>query len=177
MKINIRGDKLEVTEAIRNHIESKLKKLEQYFENADEMTASVVIKSEKVNDKVEVTIPAKKFTIRAEVSHPDLYAAVDLAIDKLEKQIRRNKGRLQKRYKGVEAFDMRIDFEITEEEHNVNNIVKRKGIEMKPMSEEEAILQMELIGHDFFVFKNDKDDTISVVYKRNDDSYGIIETK
>jgi len=177
MKINIRGDKLEVTDAIRNHITSKLRKLDQYFDNPDTITANVVIKSEKINDKVEVTIPTSKFTIRAEVSNNDLYSAVDLVIDKLENQIRRNKGRLQKRYKEKDiAFDINVNFEIEESEVETSNIVRRKQIEMKPMSEEEAILQMELLGHDFFVYKNEKENCISVLYKRKDNSYGIIDT-
>ena len=114
--------------------------------------------------------------LRAEESHSDLYAAIDIVSDKIERQIRKNKTRMNKRTsKGEDlGFDLSFD-EMKEDEES--NIVKRKEIEMKPMSEEEAILQMNLIGHEFFVFKNVESGEVDVLYKRKDGNYGIIETK
>lgn len=175
MRYNIRGSKMEVTDSIRNYIEEKLGKLDKYFENPDEITASVLVRESGINDKVEVTIPIKTTILRAEVSTKDLYESIDLVVEKLERQIRKNKTRMNKINKeSIVAF---IDFEITEEEKKEESVVKRKTIEMKPMSEEEAILQMNLLGHDFFIFKNSATDEVSVLYKRNDEQYGIIDVK
>lgn len=174
MKTNIRGDKVEITKGIRDHIESKLERLNVYFDNPDEITATVIVRVRNLEQIVEVTVPTSRFTLRSEESHSDLYAAVDIVIDKLERQIRKNKTRLN-RYKKVEPLAFNMDFE--EEEEEASKIVKRKGINMKPMDEEEAILQMELLNHDFFVFKNIDEDCISVLYERKDGNYGIINAK
>lgn len=175
MRYNIRGSKMEVTDSIRNYIEEKIGKLNKYFENHDDITANVLIKESGINDKVEVTIPIKTAILRAEVSTKDLYAAIDLVVEKLERQIRKNKTRMHKINK--ETIETFIDFEITEEEKKEEKIVKRKTVDMKPMSEEEAILQMNLLGHDFFIFKDSMTDEVSVLYKRSDEQYGIINVK
>lgn len=175
MRYNIRGSKMEVTDSIRNYIEEKIGKLNKYFENPDDITANVLIKESGINDKVEVTIPIKTAILRAEVSTKDLYAAIDLVVEKLERQIRKNKTRMHKINK--ETIETFIDFEITEEEKEEEKIVKRKTVDMKPMSEEEAILQMNLLGHDFFIFKDSITDEVSVLYKRSDEQYGIINVK
>lgn len=177
MKLNIRGDKVMITDAIHSQVMEKLNKLNQYFETPDEITAQVKVSVNGSSQTIEVTIPTKRFTLRAEETHEDLYAAINLVVDKLERQIRKNKTRLNRKYKNAEKFEMNLDFEVTEEEIENNKIVKRKAIEMKPMDEEEAILQMELLGHDFFIFKNDSEDCVSVVYKRKNDNYGIIDVK
>ena len=137
------------------------------------MKAYVVIRVRNKDEIIEVTIPASKFTLRAEVSDNDLYAAIDKVSDKLERQIRKNKTRLRKQFKEVLQLEMEND----DYEENNNNIVKRKQIELRPMSEEEAILQMELLNHDFFVFKNIDEECVSVLYKRKDESLGIINVK
>lgn len=175
MKYNIRGSKLEVTEAIRSYIETKLGKLDKYFENPESITANVLIKGSGYDEKIEVTIPIKTTILRAESRNKDLYAAIDLVLEKLERQIRKNKTRIHRIHKET-AMEL-IDFEISTEEENEEEIVKRKTIETKPMSEEEAILQMNMIGHDFFIFKNSATDEVSVVYKRKDNQYGIIDVK
>lgn len=174
MKINIHGRKIEVTDSIKGYVEDKLKKLDKYFENPDEITATVVVKVRGNDQIIEVTVPSKKFTLRGEESHKDLYAAIDLVTDKIERQIRKNKTRIKKNYKEVINFVSDID---SKEEEDTNTIVKRKTVDMKPMNEEEALLQMNLLGHDFFVFKNTDTNTVSVIYKRKDGAYGIIETK
>ena len=173
MKIIIHGRKLEVTEAIKGYIEEKLKKLDKYFEDPSNITATVVVKVRGNDQIIEVTVPSKKFTLRGEESHKDLYAAIDLVTDKIERQIRKNKTRIKKNYKEVITFSN--DLEELEEDNN--SIIKRKTIDMKPMSEEEAILQMNLLGHDFFVFNNTDTKSVSVLYKRKDGDYGILEAK
>ena len=176
MKFTIRGEKIKVTDSIKTYIESKIGKLDKYFDNPENIEAHALIKVKDNNQIIEVTIPVNKFTIRAEEKNKDLYAAIDLVVDKLERQIRKNKTRIKDRYKKEEKIDFIFNFEI-EEEENKNNIVKRKNIEIKPMDEEEAILQMELLGHDFYVFNNLNEECISVLYKRKDGNYGIINTK
>ena len=177
MKVSIRGDKLVVTKAIKETIESKLERLNRYFENDSDITAHVVVKAKNLNQSIEVTVPTSRFTLRAEEIHEDLYAAIDIVIDKLERQIRKNKTKLNNKYKNLEKIDLLLDFEVEENEEEDSKIVKRKNIEMKPMDEEEAILQSNLLGHDFFVFKNIDEECVSVLYMRKDGSYGIINVK
>ena len=173
MRIDIRGDKIKVTDAIRSHIEEKIGKLDQYFDHAEELKAFVVIRVKNDRQTIEVTMPTPKFTLRCETSHKDLYTAVSQSVNKLERQIRKNKTKLKKKFKEVlqEEFLSKV-----KEDDTKTEIIKRKTIELRPMDEEEAILQMELLDHDFFVFKNADTDTISVIYKRKDNSYGIIDT-
>lgn len=176
MKYNIRGNKLAVTEPIREYIETKLGKLNKYFENQEDLAANVVISSKGINQRIEVTIPIKKTIVRAEESNQDLYTAIDKVVDKLEQQIRKNKTRIQKS-KISECVGIFVDFTVSEEESALENIVKRKIIENKPMSEEEAILQMNLVGHDFYIFENTDTDCMSVVYRRKEGNYGILEIR
>lgn len=175
MKYNIRSGKSEITEAIRNYIEEKLGKLDKYFENSDELTANVLITKQGINQKVEVTIPIKKIIIRAEEVNKDLYASIDFVTDKLERQIRKNKTRIKHR-ETKDKLNIFTDFEV-ETDDEVNQIIRRKTIDLKPMNEEEAILQMNLLGHEFFVFENSDTNSNSVLYKRKDGNYGIIEMK
>ena len=175
MRLNIRGDKLLVTDAINDYIEEKIKKLEKYFDNND-IEAKIIIRVANNKEIIEVTIPTRKYTLRAEESNDDLYAAIDLVADKLERQIRKNKTKLNDRYKKDNIVDFNFDM-IEDDTEEDNSIVKRKTIEVKPMDEEEAILQMELLNHDFFMFKNIDQDCISVLYKRKDGKFGIINSK
>ena len=171
MKFNIRGSKLEVTEAIKNYIEEKLGRLNKYFKDAEDITANVLIKTQGINDRIDVTIPIKRMILRSEEVDKDLYAAIDKVTDKLERQIRKNKTR-NMRVKEAIAL---VDFETTKEEDEEESIVKRKTLNLKPMNEEEAILQMNLLDHPFFVFKNADTDSMSVLYRRKDGNYGIID--
>ena len=174
MKFNIRGSKDILDESVKNYIETKIGKLDKYFENPDEITANILVKESGIKETIEVTIPIKKAILRAEDSNKDIYAAIDLVLEKLERQIRKNKTKI-KHKTNKENIDVFIDFEITEEEVHNNKIIKRKEVENKPMDEEEAILQMDLLGHDFFIFKNISTDNVAVVYRRKDGDYGIIE--
>ena len=177
MKVSIRGDKLVVTKAIKEQIEGKLERLDRYFDQNADITAYVVIKAKNLVQSIEVTVPTNRFTLRAEERHEDLYAAIDIVIDKLERQIRKNKTKLNNKYKNVDQIEMILNFDREDEEEEDSKIVKRKNIEMKPMDEEEAILQANLLGHDFFVFKNIDEECVSVLYLRKDGSYGIINVK
>lgn len=177
MKFNIRGKKLKVTAPIQKYIEEKIGKLDKYFENPDELTANIVVRISGIDQIVEVTIPAKKVILRAEEREKDLYAAIDLVSEKLERQIRKNKTRMQHKKIRPRLVDFNLEFEQDTPEEEEEKIVKRKQIEMKPMSEEEAILQMELLGHDFFVFFDTDNGTNCVLYRRKAGNYGIIETK
>lgn len=174
MKCKIRGEKIKVTSAIQDYIETKLSRLDKYFKNAD-VDASVLIKVKGKDQAIEVTIPYDKYTLRSEERRDDLYAAIDLVIDKLEGQIRKNKTKLKKQIKKSEEF-FNFDFELANEDVQENRIVKRKSFEMKPMSEEEAILELELLGHDFYIYRDAKTNDINVLYRRKDGNYGIIET-
>lgn len=172
MKINIRGEKTNITESMKSYAEEKLQKLNKYIEDSDEVTGTLLFKVYGPKQIIEVTIPLRSCTLRVEEEGHDFYAIIDTGIDKLERQIIKNKTRLaNKRVKNKSEFI--LDFE--PEEENKNKIVKRKTIELKPMDEEEAILQMELLNHDFYMFKNTDTDKISVVYKRKHGDYGIIE--
>ena len=177
MKYNIRGDKMIVTDAINSYVEGKLGKLDKYFRN-DEIRANVLLKVRGANRQIiEVTIPTEKFILRCEEENNDLYAAVDLCVDKLERQIRKNKTKLKRHVTREKNLDINFEFELEENEDKDEAIVKRKKIDTKPMDEEEAILEMELLGHDFFVFKNTNTESVCVIYKRKSGDYGIIETE
>jgi len=178
MKLNIRGEKITITPSMRSYITEKLSKMDKYFENPDEISTNVLVRIRGLEQIVEVTALTKRFTLRAEESNEDLYVAVDLVISKLERQIRKNKDRLNKKYKNVETLEFNFDYDDSEEkEENESSIVKVKNISMKPMDEEEAMLQIELLNHDFFVFKNIDEECVSVLYKRKDGNYGIINMK
>ena len=176
MLVSILGRNLKVTEAMEYNFENKLSRLDKYF--TEEVEAKVTASHQKNQMKVEVTIPFRTGMIRAEAEDMDLYNGLDTVIDKLSKQLSKQKERMERkhsdtiRYESIEEYVPSED-EIQEEE----KIVKRKAFEYKPMSEEDAILQMELLGHDFFVFDNFETEKVAVLYKRKDGHYGLIEHK
>jgi len=174
MELNIRGDKISVTKAIKDYVTDKMNRLNKYFDNEKTVVAEILIRVRNNEQIIEVTVPTSRFTLRAEERNSDLYAAIDEVVDKLERQIRKNKTRLNNKFKNIIQFDINTD---TEVEEDTLNIIKRKNITTKPMDEEEAILQMELLNHDFFVFKNIDEECVSVIYKRKDGNYGIINVK
>lgn len=177
MEINIRGEKIKVTDAMKKYIEEKLGKLDKYLKNSDNTRANVIVKVKGHEETVEITIPLKSFILRSEETQEDFYAAVDKTIDKLERQIRKNKTRLMAK-QPKQVYDFAFEsIELENEEKENSKIIKRKTIEVKPMDEEEAILQMELLGHQFYMFKDATTGEAAVVYKRNDGNYGIIEAE
>ena len=176
MRYIIRGEKVEITDSIKTYIKEKINKLDKYFEEPNEINAMVVIKVRGKEQKIEITIPTVHYTLRSEESHDDLYAAIDLTVDKLERQIRKNKTKINSKIKKDLIKNFEFDLSDDFEDDNMK-ILKRKKVDAKPMDEEEAILQMNMLGHSFFVFKDVDTGGISVVYERKDGNYGIIETK
>lgn len=175
MKISVRGKNVEITDAIEAKVAEKLSKLDKYFIVSDNVEAKVLARTYPYGQKIEVTIPTEYVLLRAEVVDEDLYNAIDLVIDKLEGQIRKYKTRLSRKSKDNKlAFNLASIEPLEDDEEDV--LVKTKTITPKPMDMEEAIMQMELIGHSFFVYRDTETDSISIVYRRNDGDYGLIET-
>ena len=173
MEILIRGKSVEITDAMKSYVKEKLSKLDKYIVD-QKAKATVLVKVRSYTQKVEVTIPLKTIIFRAEEEQEDFYAAVDLIINKLERQIRKNKAKLQSRNKS-KTKEFNVDDLIPIEDDS--EVVKRKKIDVKPMSSEEAILQMELLGHDFYVYRDSETNAVNVVYKRKEKGYGIIESE
>ena len=175
MRFEIVGKNISVTEGMRTKIEEKLGFLDKYIIIDPNVIARVVCRVYPNTQKIEVTIPTKVGILRAEVEHEDFYAAIDLAIDKLEDQIRRQKTRLSRRHKDslAESF-IEKDEKVLEEE---DIAVKTKTITPEKMDLEEAIMRMEMLGHSFFIYVDNENDEIAVVYRRNDGKYGLIETE
>lgn len=177
MKIEIIGKNITVTDAMRAKIEQKLNFLNKYFLIDEETSARVVVRVYPTNQKIEITIPTKMAILRTEVVHDDLYAAVDLAVDKLEDQIRRQKTRLSRKHKEKLALSF-IEEEVKEDEISKKDVlVRTKTIQAETMDLEEAIMRMEMLNHSFFIYTDSETEQISVVYKRNDGGYGCIETE
>lgn len=186
LNYNVRGENIEVTDAIRSYIEKKIGKLEKYFQGAPDTTAHVNLKVyPDKSAKVEVTIQIPSLVLRAEVTSTDLYASVDAVTDKLVRQIGKYKTKInrkqrEKGYKGIDlvvpADDAGADAPIGDDNELQSEIVRTKQISLKPMNSQEAVLQMNLLGHDFFIFEDADTNGTSIVYKRHDGRYGLIET-
>lgn len=175
MKYIIRSQKMDNTDSIKEYIETKLSRLDKYFGESDDIEANIVTKLNGRYQTIEVTIPTKHFTLRNEETNEDLYAAIDTIVDKLERQIRKNKDKINSRINKTFIQDFALDLQ--DEYEKEETIVKRKKVELKPIDEEEAIIQMNMLGHTFFVYKDVNTNSINVLYKRKDGNYGIIETE
>lgn len=175
MNIIVRGRNLKVTPALKEYAEKRVSKIEKYFE--DELSdATVLLSVEKGMQNVEVTIPLKGYLLRGEEQTGDMYHSIDSVVDKLERQVRKYKTRINKKIKDVSVSDfVPEDIQPTKEIDSDPQIKKTKRFIIKPMMVEEAVLQMDLIGHDFYVFLNGETDETNVVYKRKDGHYGLIE--
>lgn len=173
MKITVSGKNIEVTNALRNAVEKKLLKLDKYF-NPD-VEAKATLSVQKNRKIIEVTIPFNGVILRGEEANEDMYASIDLVEEKLEGQIRKQKTKIERRTKGDSLKYQFIPDVEPVEESDEPKVVKTKKFAIKPMSTEEAILQMELLGHSFFVYESADDSEINVVYKRKDGNYGLIE--
>lgn len=180
MKYQIIGKNIEVTDAIRNDIQKKLHRMEKYFIITDEVLCRTVVSAYKVGAKVEITIFTKEMDFRTEVRNNDLYAAVDVAIDKLEGQMRRLKTRMEKTHNEKSGLGRSIAFENFQEEkekEDAEEVVRTKSIYLEPMTLEEAITRMEALGHTFFMYLDSDDDEISIAYERHDGGYGVIQAE
>ncbi|MBE6930804.1 MAG: ribosome-associated translation inhibitor RaiA [Ruminococcaceae bacterium] len=173
MKFVFTGRKMELTDALKDYAEKKLAKLERFFQNDSE--ATVICHTERGRYTAEVTVRCAGMYFRAQETKNDMYAAFDAIVDMLERQIQKNKTRLEKRLRsGAFAVPAADAVEEAEEEYE---LIRRKRFALKPMAVEEAILQMNLLGHSFYAFKNAEDENrYCVVYCRNDGGYGLIES-
>lgn len=172
MKIKLVGKNVEITEGLRESVNKKLSKLDKFFK--EEVNANVLLEVQKGSHKVEVTIPFNGGILRSEETNDDMYKSIDLIIDKLERQIRKQKTKLQRKLH-EEFLDFSAIEEYDDEDNEESKIVRTKRFAMKPMVAEEAVLQMELLGHSFFVYMDADSSEVNVVYKRNDGNYGLIE--
>lgn len=170
MKLTFTGKNIEVTDALKEITLKKFEKLDKFFQN--DIEGKVTLSSVKNSKIFEATIFLPNTILRAEESTNDMYTSIDMVLDRLERQIRKNKTRLQKRYQSQETIRFENIKETIEEEPA--SIVRVKKFDVGFMSEEEAILQMELLHHNFFVFKNSQTEEVNVLYKRKDGNYGII---
>ena len=172
MKLKFIGKNIEITDALRDITAKKFEKLDKFF--SKDIEGKVTYSSVKNNKIFEATIYLPNSTIlRAEESTTDMYTSIDIVLDNLERQIRKNKTKLQKKYQALETIRFEKISEPVEDEEE-SKIVRIKNFDVATMSEEEAILQIELLNHDFFIFKNAKDYKTNVLYKRKDGNYGLI---
>ncbi|MBS4750263.1 ribosome-associated translation inhibitor RaiA [Granulicatella sp. zg-ZJ] len=181
LTFNIRGENIEVTEALRLYNEKKIGKLEKYFSHVPNVVAHVNLKVyPDKNAKVEVTIPLPYIVLRAEETTSDLYGSIDLVIEKLERQIRKYKTKIQKKSRehGYSFEPTTSPVETTkDEETDELEIARIKRIPFRPMDSQEALLQMNLLGHDFFAYIDIETEELCVVYRRKDGKYGLIEAE
>lgn len=181
LKFNIRGENVEVTESIRDYVVKRISKLQKFFEDSVEATAHVNLKVYPNRTyKVEVTIPLPYLTLRAEETSNDMYGSIDLVTDKLERQIRKYKTKVNRksREKGLKNFEfISSDNDKSAEQDDELKIVRTKQVSLKPMDPEEAVLQMDMLGHNFFIFQDAETNGTSIVYRRNDGRYGLIEAE
>lgn len=172
MNLVISGKNLDITEGLCSAVEEKIGKLERYFTDTTEV--HVTLSTEKNRQKIEITIPMKGSIIRAEEVSSDMYVSIDLVEEVIERQLRKYKNKLiDKEQNAVHLNQEFIDEEVYEEEEI--KIIRSKRFAMKPMDPEEACVQMELLGHNFFVFRNSETEEVNVVYKRKGNTYGLIE--
>ena len=178
MEVTMKSKNVELSKALRDYAEKKVLKLQRFFEG-DSVNAQVVVSTEKGLQIAEVTIQVNGLLLRGEEKTGDLYASVDGAVDKIERQIRKYKTKINRRLRqtGSRLVDAEFSPSIgePEERQEEGRIVRTKRFAMKPMSTQEAVMQMELLGHDFFVFSNSETDEVNVVYRRRDGNYGLIE--
>ena len=175
MKFEIVGQNVSITEAMRQKIERKLSFLDKYLLIDPETRARVVVRTYPLTQKIEVTIPTKVGILRTEVEHEDLYAAIDLAIDKLEDQVRRQKTRLSRRHREKLALSFVEQDNVKLDQGDI--AVRTTTVKAQRMDLEEAIMRMEMLGHSFFIYTDEETDSIAVVYKRNSGGYGLLETE
>jgi putative sigma-54 modulation protein len=181
MNVQVRGDHIEVTEALQEYAAKKLGRLDKYFDAPPEKEAHVTMSVAGTRHCVEVTLQVHSVLFRAEEESDDMYASIDLVVDKLEQQINRHKAKINQRFR-EQGLRTRIKSSRKEASNRSSveselRVVKTKRFPMKPMDVEEAVLQMELLSHDFFVFTNASTDEVNVIYKRKDGNYGLIEPR
>ncbi|AZS17574.1 ribosome-associated translation inhibitor RaiA [Paenibacillus motobuensis] len=180
MNYSIRGQQIEVTEALREYVDKKLSRLDKYFDVPPTTGGSVTLSVVRGLHVVEVTIPLTGVVLRAEHRSDDMYASIDGVVDKLERQIRKHKTKINRKFRqesGLKNLFVEgpVNGSAREAEEDELEVVRTKKFNLKPMDVEEAILQMNMVGHNFFVFANIETNETNVVYRRNDGKYGLIE--
>ena len=176
MAVKVRGKNIEVTQALKDYVEKRVQTITKQFKTVGEITA--VMRVEKGKHTVEITVPASGIVLRAQETSENMYASIDQCVEKIERQIHKYKTRLEKRLRSGSLDDIPLEtsFELEpQEEEPEIEIVRSKRFAIKPMTVDEAILQMDLLGHSFYAFKNEDGGAFAVVYKRNDGGYGLIE--
>lgn len=182
MNFHIRGENIQVTQAIREYVEKKIGRLDRYFVNPLPTDVNVTLRFLRGESTIEVTIPLTGVIIRAEETHEDMYAAIDLVVEKLERQMRKHKTKLIRKSRvdngrtQIREAEPVMVAESADEDVEID-IVRTKRFNLKPMDAEEAVMQMDMLGHSFFVFQNAETSDVNVVYRRNDGRYGLIEPK
>ncbi|HEM6179983.1 TPA: ribosome-associated translation inhibitor RaiA [Streptococcus suis] len=178
IQFSIRGENLEVTDALRTYVEEKVAKIEKYFNEEQELNAKVNLKVYRdKRAKVEVTIPVGAVTLRAEDISQEMYGSIDLVVDKIERQIRRNKTKIERKHRQKVATGQVFTDELVEQTGEEVKVVRTKQVDLKPMDMEEAVLQLELLGHDFFIYTDANDGTTNVLYRREDGDLGLLEVR
>ena len=172
MNYIISGKNIEVTEGLRSAVQDKLSKLEKYF--ADDASVQVTFSVEKDRQKIEVTIPMKGHIIRAEQVSDDMYVPIDLVVEVIERQVTRHRKKLIDKEQNAAYLSKAFVDEDVEDDDDIK-IVRTKKFAVKPMYPEDACIQMDLVGHNFYVFRNAETDEVNVVYKRKGNTYGLIE--
>lgn len=182
MQFSIRGQHIEVTEALKDYVDKKLSRLEKYFDAPPTSEGHVTLSVIRGLHTVEVTIQLPGVVLRAEDRSEDMYSSIDAVVDKLERQIRKHKTKLNRKFRQEGSLKtlfvedgMATGSVAVEQDDDELEVVRTKRFTMKPMDVEEAILQMNMVGHDFFVFTNIDSQEVNVVYKRDDGKYGLIE--
>ena len=173
MKIIVTGKNISVTDKLQDAIDKKFEKLGKYF--ADDIKANVVMHPEKSKVKLEATITTKGAIFRAEDVSQDIFDCIDVVAEKLQTQMSKYKGKMLRKHQSNESVRFELIPEI-EDDHEEGKVVRTKKFELSPMSVDEAVMQMELLGHNFFVFLNPETDSVSVAYKRQDGNYGVLDT-
>ena len=172
MRITITGRNIELTEGLKAAVEDKLGKLEKYF--APDTEVFVTLSVEKERQKIEVTIPVKGNIVRSEQVSNDMYVSIDLVEEVIERQLKKYKKKIISKQQNAASFKKEFIEKETEADDEIH-IIRSKKFDMKPMYPEDACVQMELLGHDFFVFCNAETEQVNVVYKRKGSTYGLIE--
>ena len=175
----IRGKNVEITPALKDYVEKRIGKVTRYFKEVGEI--SVLLSVSKERQKVEVTVPVQGVLLRGQEVTDNMYTSIDLVIEKLDRQIRKHKTKMQRRFRDGtlldEAFAAPAFAPTITDEEDEFPVVKKKKFSVRPMDVQEAIMQMNLLNHDFFVYRDADTETVSVVYRRNDGKYGLIESE
>lgn len=175
MKVTVIAKNIDITVALKEMVDRKLKKLDRYFDSSVEARATLSV--QKNRQIVEVTIPFNGVILRVEEATDDMYKSIDIVQEKIERQIRKQRTKLSRRNAGnaLKYAQVALDFKDSIDEEEDSKVVKTKTFGVKPMSVDEAMLQLELVGHSFFVYQDADTNKVNVMYKRKDGNYGLLE--